>query len=153
MYGGGQEERAPSISLSYYKNLSEKISKLFRIYINYSFRPQLPLKKNLLCKIKPYLSLFDVLIHKYKSKYKIPCKDCDAGYVGKTGRTCNIHLKEHKKSYRKDYLRSKLVIHSLETDHKTDFDNLQILALNCTNFNSQIFLKGWFTKLENSTLN
>ena len=57
---------------------------------------------------------------------KIPCKNCDSDYVGETGRTYNIRWNEHRKAYRKGDLSSKLVIHYLETDHKPDFDNLQI---------------------------
>ena len=59
---------------------------------------------------------------------KIPCKDFDSGYFGETGQTCDVRLNEHRKAYKKDDLGSKLVIHSLETGHKLDFDNLQILA-------------------------
>ena len=44
----------------------------------------------------------------------------------KTGRTSNVHLNEHGKAYKKGDLSSKLVIYSLEADHKPDFVNLQI---------------------------
>ena len=53
-----------------------------------------------------------------------------------------MRLNEHRKAYRKSDLSSKFVIHSLETDHKPDFDNLQILVLNCTNYNNRIFSEG-----------
>ena len=69
--------------------------------------------------------------------------------VGETGRTSNILLNEYRKAYKKGDLNSKLVIHSLETDHKPDSYNLQILALNRTNCNSRIFLERWFTRLKN----
>ena len=95
--------------LLYYKKLSEKISKHLRIYnINCSFRSQLSLK-NLLCKEKSRLSPFDAL----GIVYKIPCKNCDSDYVAQTGRTSNIRLNEHRKSYKKGDFSSKLVIHSL----------------------------------------
>ena len=66
---------------------------------------------------------------------KITSKDSDSDYVLETGRKCNIRLNEHRKSYSKGDLSSELIIHSLETDHKPDFDNSQNLALNCTYYN------------------
>ena len=117
------------VSLPYYKNLSEKISKLLRSYnINCSFRIQLPLKI-LLWKAKPCIPPSDIL----GIDYEIPCKDCDSSFLGETGQSCNIRLNEHRKAYRKNHLCSKLVIHSLEVDHKLDFDNVQILVSNCRN--------------------
>ena len=42
-------------------------------------------------------------------------------------------------------MRSKIVIHSLNTDHILSFDNIKILDTCCKHYEARIFLEGWRT--------
>lgn len=53
--------------------------------------------------------------------YKINCMDCDASYVGQTGRLLKTRIKEHKRD-----LTSVIADHR-ELDHTFDFDGVEIL--------------------------
>jgi predicted GIY-YIG superfamily endonuclease len=54
--------------------------------------------------------------------YQINCKNCEASYIGKTERICNIRFEEHKKD-----ANSALFRHKLETNHEIDFEEPKIL--------------------------
>ena len=48
-------------------------------------------------------------------------------YIGETGRIAGIRLKEHRHSFEKCNMRSKIVIRSLNTVHILGFNNIKIL--------------------------
>ncbi|KYN50281.1 hypothetical protein ALC62_09306 [Cyphomyrmex costatus] len=60
--------------------------------------------------------------------YKINCNQCEASYVGQTGRNLDTRISEHKK-----HISSKSSSHSVITDHRInlghdfDWDNCEIL--------------------------
>ena len=55
--------------------------------------------------------------------YHIKCNECDADYIGKSIRICNIRMNEHDNNKSK----SNAHIHELETGHKMNFDDIEIL--------------------------
>ena len=48
--------------------------------------------------------------------YKINCKDCDASYVGQTGRQLRTRIAEHRNN-----IKYKTSNRSVITDHRIDF--------------------------------
>jgi len=54
--------------------------------------------------------------------YHIKCKECDANYIGKTERICEIRFKEHEKQ-----TNSALHNHHTNTKHQIDYENFEIL--------------------------
>ena len=51
----------------------------------------------------------------------ILCKNCECVYIGETGYICNQRILEHQFSFKNCDSNSKLVHHTLETDHIPDF--------------------------------
>ena len=63
-------------------------------------------------------------------------------YIGETGLTVGIRLKEHRRSFEKYDMPSKLIIHSLNTDHIPTFHNIKIRDIGCKYYEVCIFLEG-----------
>jgi len=60
--------------------------------------------------------------------YKINCKDCDASYVGQTGRTLGTRINEHQNDIRKNTDKhSVITMHRLQHSHDFDWDNVDVL--------------------------
>ena len=60
--------------------------------------------------------------------YQISCRDCDAIYIGETGRSVKIRKREHVSAVRNfDPEKSALCQHVLEHDHVIDWKNVKIL--------------------------
>jgi len=76
--------------------------------------------------IRPHKDRLPVEHHK-NVVYKIFCKDCDASYVGQTGRKLMIRIKEHKNHIRRSTTRSVITDHRLNDNHEFDWDNVKIL--------------------------
>ena len=89
--------------------------------------------------LKPYFtlsSLFrkpkDVICDEKKCGlvYEIPCRDCDAVYVGETGRSLSTRKKEHVKAVKEMNLqKSALCQHIVTCDHFIAWDNASILKI------------------------
>ena len=70
----------------------------------------------------------DICPHTLKSNviYKISCNNCDASYVGQTGRQLKTRITEHRNHIRhKTSVRSVITEHRLQCNH--DEDNVKIL--------------------------
>ena len=76
--------------------------------------------------------------------YKIKCCDCQASYIGETGRNLSTRLTEHKKVTRNGDVNNHIAEHHLQTKHQIDWysDSYQRLTL-----------ESWFTNLEQTPLN
>ena len=60
--------------------------------------------------------------------YQISCHDCDAIYIGETGRSVKTRKREHVSAVRNfDPEKSALCQHVLEHDHVIDWENVEIL--------------------------
>ena len=53
--------------------------------------------------------------------YKIKCSNCQATYVGKTGRDFMTWLNEHKQAAKKGDLNNNIAEHRLKTSHTIDW--------------------------------
>ena len=56
------------------------------------------------------------------SVYKLPCKDCDRSYIGETGKSLKIRMKQHESNCRNHSNLSAVVNHH-ELGHSIDFAN------------------------------
>ena len=88
--------------------------------------------------IKPFRTLRKILFHpkdhipdddKSNIVYKINCCDCDASYVGETGRALKTCMSEHCRAVKKmDSSASALAQHSWEHDHHIDWTSKCVLG-------------------------
>ena len=54
--------------------------------------------------------------------YKIKCCDCQASYIGETGRNLSTRLTEHKQATRNGNVNNHIAEHHLKTKHQIDWD-------------------------------
>ena len=60
--------------------------------------------------------------------YQISCRDCNAVYVGETGRSVRTRKREHVDAVKTfNTKKSALSQHVMEFDHRIDWDNVKIL--------------------------
>ena len=62
--------------------------------------------------------------------YKINCRDCEASYVGETGRALKTHMSKHHRAVEKmDFSASALAQHAWEHDHHIDWTSTCVLKV------------------------
>ena len=84
--------------------------------------------------------------------YKIKCSDCQASYIGETGRNLNTRLTEHKRATRNGDANNHIAVHHQLTNHNIDWDSAQCLTYS-TNYFQRLTLESWYTNLEQTPLN
>ena len=70
--------------------------------------------------------------------YKIQCSDCDAFYIGETGRQLNTRIGEHKKSVRLDGISSAVGEHQMDTGHDIAWDEVSVLGIESKDYPRKI---------------
>ena len=60
--------------------------------------------------------------------YKIKCSDCQATYIGETGRNLTTRLNEHKRATKKGDVNNNITEHHLKTSHTIDWDSATCLT-------------------------
>ena len=75
---------------------------------------------------------------------KIKCSDCQATYIGETGRNLAPRLTEHKRATKKGDINNNIAEHQLKTSHTIDWDSATRLTYS-TDYYQQITLESWFT--------
>ena len=84
--------------------------------------------------------------------YTIQCSDCQATYIGETGRNLTTRPTEHKRATKKGDLNNNIAEHHLKTSHAIDCDSATCLTYS-TDYYQRITLESWFTNLEQRALN
>lgn len=84
--------------------------------------------------------------------YKINCSDCQASYIGETGRNLTTRLTEHRRATRKGDVSNHIAEHHRLTDQNIDWDSAQCLTYS-TDYFQRLTLESWFTNLEQTPLN
>ena len=84
--------------------------------------------------------------------YKIKCCDCQATYIGETGRNLNVRLTEHKRATKNCDINNHIAEHHLQTNHRIDRDSAKCITY-CTNYYQRLTLESWFTNLKQTPLN
>ena len=130
------------------KGTSETISPILQPYnIRVAHKPTTTLRQ-LLTNVKDK----DEPNNKQGAVYKIKCSDCQASYIGETGRNLNTRLTEHKRATRNGDANNHIAVHHQLTNHNIDWDSAQCLPYS-TNYFQPLNLESWYTNLEQTPLN
>lgn len=106
-----------SLFLPYIQGLSEKIQTACRkIGVRTVFKSRETLRQRLM-KVKTRVP--DV--KKKEIVYKIPCRDCDAVYIGETGRSLQKRITEHKYAVKTNNRKNGIAVHAWDNDHQPDW--------------------------------
>ena len=76
-------------------------------------------------------------------------RDCQASYIGETGRNLSTRLTEHKPTTRNGDVNNHIAEHHLKTKHQIDWDSITYY----TDYYQRLTLESWFTNLEQTPLN
>ena len=78
-----------------------------------------------------------------KAVYKIKCCDCQATYMGETGRNVTTRLNENKRATKKGDLNNNIAEHLLKISHTIDWNSATCLTYS-TDYYQRITLENWF---------
>ena len=84
--------------------------------------------------------------------YEIKCCDCQASYIGETGRNLSTRLTELKQATRNGDVNNHIAEHHLQTKHRIDWDSATCITYS-TNCYQRLTLESWFSNLEQTPLN
>ena len=85
--------------------------------------------------------------------YQIDCKECEASYIGQTGRHLKERLKEHKKALEKGDIRcSGVAEHAFQAHHEIDVDNIKVLDKE-SNFRKRLVLEALHIRQKAPSMN
>nr|VZI49345.1 unnamed protein product [Spirometra erinaceieuropaei] len=76
------------------------------------------------------------------SIYRIPCSNCSSVYVVHTGRRLGTRINEHKLAIRRRDPLSLVFAHSLECDHRFNWEGTEVIA-SATTKQAREFLEAW----------
>ena len=137
-----------TVTIPYIKGTSEIIARILQPYnIRVAHRPITTLRK-LLTNVKDK----DQPRDRQGAVYKIKCCDCQATYIGETGRNLNTRLTEHRRATRNGDINNNIAEQHLQTNHRIDWDSATCVTYN-TNYYQRIVLESWFTNLEQTPIN
>ena len=135
-------------TIPYIKGTSEAIARILQPYnIRVAHKPITTLR-HLLTNVKDK----DEPNNRQGAIYKIECSDCQASYIGETGRNLNTRLTEHKRATRNGGVNNHISEHHQHTNHRIDWDSAKCLTYS-TNYFQWLTLESWFTYLEQTPLN
>ena len=111
-------------TIPYVRGTSETIARILRPYnIRVAHKPIFTLRR-LLTDVKGK----DKPEDRPGAVYKIHCSDCQATYIGETGRNLTTRLTEHKRATKKGDLNNNIAEHHLKTNHAIDWDSATCLT-------------------------
>ncbi|PFX21776.1 hypothetical protein AWC38_SpisGene13730 [Stylophora pistillata] len=135
-------------TIPYIKGMSENISRILLPFnIRVAHKPITTLRQ-LLTNVKDK----DEPRNRQGTLYKINCSDCQASYIGETGRNLTTRLTEHRRATRKGDVSNQIAEHHRLTNHNIDCDSAQCLTYS-TDYFQRLTLESWFTNLEQTPLN
>ena len=137
-----------TVTIPYIKGTSETISQILQPYnVRVAHRPTTTLR-HLLTNVKDR----DEPNNRQGAVYKIKCSDCQASYIGETGRNLNTRLTEHKRATRNGDANNHIAVHHQLTNHNIDWDCAQCVTYSA-NYFQRLTLESWYTNLEQTPLN
>ena len=81
--------------------------------------------------------------------YKIKSCDCQASYIGETGRNLSTRLTEHKRATRNGDVNNHIAEYRLKTKHQIDWDSATCITYSI-DYYQRLTLESWFTNLEHT---
>ncbi|KYN29802.1 hypothetical protein ALC57_00753 [Trachymyrmex cornetzi] len=144
-----RDEMKPWITLPYIPQISDKFMNIFNdVNIRLSFYS--------LNKLNKYIKVHKDVIPTNSKRdvvYQITCKDCDATYVGQTGRRLQTRILEHKNHInRNTTTQSVITEHRLEHNHEFDWSNVRVLDTERF-FSKCLISEMIYIKLQKNSLN
>ena len=73
-----------------------------------------------------------------KAVLKIKCCDCQATYIGETGRNLSTRLTERKRATRNGDVNNHIADHHLQTKHQIDWDSVTCITYSQTTINDPL---------------
>ena len=135
-------------TVPYIRGTSETIARILQPYnIRVAHKPITTLRR-LLTNVKDK----DKPEDRQGAVYKIKCCDCQASYIGETGRNLSTRLTEHKRATRNGDVNNHIAEHHLQTKHQIDWDSATCITYS-TDYHQRLTLESWFTNLEQTPLN
>ena len=135
-------------TVPYIRGTSETIARILQPYnIRVAHKPITTLRR-LLTNVKDK----DKPEDRQEAVYKIKCCDCQASYIGETGRNLSTRLTEHKRATRNGDVNNHMAEHHLQTKHQIDWDSATCITYS-TDYHQRLTLESWFTNLEQTPLN
>ena len=71
--------------------------------------------------------------------YQVPCAKCDSVYIGKTGRTLEKRLSEHKGAVTRHDVKNGIAVHTWTKQHKADWQAAALKHVETNHTKSKIF--------------
>ena len=116
-----EPEKKRILFLPYIKGISEKIEICFPLQVKPVFRSNYTLRQSL-TKVKSTLP-DDI---KKGVIYEILCADCEAVYVGETGCSLMMRMKEHKYAVKSQDTRNGIAVHVWTNHYKVNWEAAKI---------------------------
>ena len=139
---------ATTATIRYIRGTSEIIARILQPYnIRVAHKPITTLRR-LLTDVKDK----DKTEDRQGPVYKIKCCECQASYIGETGRNLSTRLTEHKRATRNGDVNNHIAEHHLQTKHQIDCDCATRITYS-TDYYERLTLESWFTNLEQTPLN
>ena len=135
-------------TIPYIRGTSETIARVLQPYnIHVAHKPITTLRR-LLTNVKDK----DKPEDRQGAVYKIKCCDCQASYIGETGRNLSTRLTQHKRATKNGDVNNHIAEHHLKTKRQTDWDSATCITYS-TDYYQRLTLESWFTNSEQMPLN
>ena len=146
---GDKDDPRSHVTIPYIQGVSEAVARILSDI-------------NVQVHVKPFRTLRKILSHpkdripdddKSNVVYKINCRDCDASYVGETGRALKTRVSEHRRAVEKmNFSGSALAQHAWENHHHIDWTSACILGTE-SHYRSRLSREAIYIRRQPSSLN
>lgn len=120
-----EEEQKKRLFMPYIKGVSEKIERICH-----------PLGVKVICKSQHTLrqTLMKVKSTRPDDRkkgvvYEVPCADCNCVYVGETGRSLEMRLKEHRYAVKTMDTNNGVAVHAWTNDHHVNWEAAKVITV------------------------
>lgn len=78
--------------------------------------------------------------------YKIPCRDCEASYIGEMGRSLKKSITEHKYAVKTNDRKNGIAVHAWDMGHRPDRDAAEVMETEPHYWKRQVLEAIWIQK-------